>query len=117
MFFFFTAIFLIALPYTVTQWQCIFCYYPYQPQPYPDFYPFYPSIITPATPVPSYSSIGPCVNGQCPTGHGCYNSQCIPVSNNCEYFRYYIYNKNFPLCFIILIKNQKKLVKLSNTAD
>ncbi|KAK6111297.1 putative integral membrane protein [Brugia pahangi] len=100
MFFFFTAIFLIALPYTVTQWQCIFCYYPYQPQPYPyvypDFYPFYPPIITPATPVPSYSSIGPCVNGQCPTGHGCYNSQCVPVSNN-------LYNSQVIVFFLFIV--------------
>ncbi|KAL3982909.1 hypothetical protein ACH3XW_49035 [Acanthocheilonema viteae] len=79
MFVFFTiTILAILLPCTVTQWQCIFCYYPYNLQPYPYFYPdFYPSIITPTT----YRSIGPCVNGQCPTGYGCYNSQCVAITN------------------------------------
>uniref|UniRef100_A0AAF5PIW9 EB domain-containing protein n=1 Tax=Wuchereria bancrofti TaxID=6293 RepID=A0AAF5PIW9_WUCBA len=72
MFFFFTTIFLIALPYT---------------------------------------AIGPCVNGQCPTRYKCYNSQCVPVSNNYEYFNYYIYSKILSSFFIILIKNDERVKK------
>ncbi|CAG9533591.1 unnamed protein product [Cercopithifilaria johnstoni] len=81
MFLFFTTIFLIIqLPSTVTQqWGCIFCFFPYYPQPYPYFYP---PVITPPTFFPSYRSIGPCVNGRCPAGYGCYNSQYGPCVNN-----------------------------------